>query len=75
MSRKGCPQDFSAEAELLGLLRSPFATQGRSYKGQCRPACRRKGRHKWHKFQAKKNPAEAGFFMKLQTNYLAWAST
>ncbi|EST16382.1 hypothetical protein EDP1_3653 [Pseudomonas putida S610] len=25
--------------------------------------------------QAKKNPAEAGLFMKLQTNYLAWAST
>lgn len=25
--------------------------------------------------QAKKNPAEAGFFMKLHTNYLAWAST
>ncbi|AJG14851.1 hypothetical protein RK21_03343 [Pseudomonas plecoglossicida] len=35
----------------------------------------RKGRHTPHKSQAKKNPAEAGFFMKLQTNYLAWAST
>ncbi|BDU09737.1 hypothetical protein PRtIB026_A22390 [Pseudomonas sp. RtIB026] len=27
------------------------------------------------KSRAKKNPAEAGFFVKRQTNYLAWAST
>ena len=38
VSRKGCgssPSNLCVYAETLGLLRSPFATQGRSYKGSC----------------------------------------